>query len=215
MKTVIIKPYNYIFPTYLGTEGGTVTAPVLAKARINLRDASFEFEGPPEFVTQQLERYIAFVERLFANDRIRNVVAATEESLQDHVAGSAESPIQGKDIERHFGVNAEQLRQVIEFDDNGTVHIVAQIDGNTADTQRQLGLLYCLAKEFLHPDQPIPSKELRDLCKSYGCTQENLARNLKSSGWFIIGPKSSTYKLNARGKAEAKKLVATLAGGLL
>ncbi len=195
-------------------EGFKVTDPVLARAKINLREGSFEFEGPPEFVTQQLEQHRSLVERLLAYDQAVASHLPREDTPQAQITKTMSGSTEQKDIERHFGITPEQLSQVLEWDDNGNVHIVANIKGTIADRQRKLSLLYCFTKDFLNPGQPVKAKELRELCTSHGCFDKgNFARNLKKSGHFIFDSKASTYRLTTPAKEEARRLIAELAGG--
>ncbi|BDG59847.1 hypothetical protein [Caldinitratiruptor microaerophilus] len=189
-----------------------------ATARINLRDGTFEFHGPTDFVAQQLERYHDLIEMVLTKkgtfDRFNEVPAAEESTVAPTAATPAKTETE-EALERHFGVSREQLERVVHFDSDGAIKILAGVKGSKAEQQRKLCLLYLLTKDFLTSDQPASAEELRELCKEHACyDQNNFASNLKGTKFFVVTGKgaSASYRLTAPGREEARRVLAALVG---
>jgi hypothetical protein len=117
-------------------------------------------------------------------------------------------------IAKEVGVEAQALARVIKIGEGGKIEISGRLDAPAkADRQIMYSTVYCFIRDRVTEQLDTPIEELREVCKAHGCyDSSNFTSYFRESVYLHEGggTQNRTYRLSARGVAEAKALLKRL-----
>lgn len=120
-------------------------------------------------------------------------------------------------VAKNLDVDPRDLGRIVDVDEDGTVRILARIDGNGKSVRaNRYAAVYCYLKEKALGQLDTGIEELRDLCENHGCyDRPNFQRNFRNNDYVLeIGNRGTRigkrYRLSPQGEAEARRILQEL-----
>lgn len=119
-------------------------------------------------------------------------------------------------LARSLDCEPSALERIVQIDTNGTVDIIARLEGKTRhDTQTRYSLAYCYVKEIGFGERSVDIAQLRFLCSEHGCYDApNFTANFRSDAKLGLireigqkGARSRRYIATKRGLDEAATIL--------